>query len=387
MKLILDITSVRYPLTGIGRYTYELGKFLSSSNDLKQILFWKGFQFTDSLTRPDSATMNTPAPKKGQNRIKETLKKNTAVIKLYHNIRLLTQKRRLAKLSDYIFHSPNFYLPPFSGTSIVTVHDLSFIAYPAYHPAARVAVMMETLNSVQKNADFIITISDFSRNEIIRHLNWPEDKIKTTYMAASDIFYPRQTDELTPFLAAHGLNPGSYSLFVGTIEPRKNIEILVSAYEKLPDSIRKHYPLVVCGFRGWENQKLMERIEKAGHEGWLRHLDYLPHNDLPLIMAGARLFLFPSVYEGFGIPPLEAMQSGVPVIVSNATSLPEVVGDAATMIDPHDEQGWREAIEKGLEDTFWREERMQKGLERAQLFSWQRCAEETLAIYKLASKS
>jgi alpha-1,3-rhamnosyl/mannosyltransferase len=156
--------------------------------------------------------------------------------------------------------------------------------------------------------------------------------------------------------------------------------VLLDAYAMLPLSARKNWPLVLIGYQGWGNT--LARIEAAVSEGWVSYLGFVPSADLPLIFAGARLFLFPSLYEGFGLPLLEAMASGTPVVCSNESTLPEVTGNAAAMCDPKNVDELSCLIAKGLEDETWRNEARLRGLLRARSFSWKKCAEETLAVYK-----
>ncbi len=177
---------------------------------------------------------------------------------------------------------------------------------------------------------------------------------------------------------------GGYTLFAGTIEPRKNLDVLLDAYGLLPLNLRQRWPLVMTGYQGWQSEKLHERIKAASREGWVRYLGYVPAEDLPLLYAGARLFAFPSLYEGFGLPILEAMASGVPVVCSKSSSLPEVAGDAAGMCEAMDVDSLSRLIATGLEDDIWRNSSIEKGLARAAGFSWQRCAEETVAVYREA---
>ena len=233
-----------------------------------------------------------------------------------------------------------------------------------------------------KRADMLITDSEYTRQEIASYFSWPLEKIRAVSLACSSDFRPRTADELIPTLWKHGLSPGSYSLFVGTIEPRKNLDVLLDAYALLPQSIRQQWPLVLIGYRGWRNEQLHARIETAVTEGWVRHLGFVDSNELPLFYAGARIFVFPSLYEGFGLPVLEAMASGIPVVCSNSSTLPEVAGDAAAMCEPQDVGTLSRLIATGLEDEIWRSEAKSKGLLQASSFSWQRCAEETAAVYR-----
>jgi alpha-1,3-rhamnosyl/mannosyltransferase len=176
--------------------------------------------------------------------------------------------------------------------------------------------------------------------------------------------------------------PGAYTLFTGTVEPRKNIGTLLDAYSRLPAALRGRCPLVVCGYRGWQSDALHRRLEEAQAQGWVKYLGFVSNEMLPLLMAGARLFAYPSVYEGFGLPVLEAMASGVPVVCSNATTLPEVTGGAAAMHEPNDVDTLLVCLQQGLEDGTWRHEARERGLVRADQFSWERCASETMAVYK-----
>jgi alpha-1,3-rhamnosyl/mannosyltransferase len=173
-----------------------------------------------------------------------------------------------------------------------------------------------------------------------------------------------------------------YSLYVGTIEPRKNLDVLLDAYALLPQAVRQQWPLILIGYQGWRSEHLHARIAAAASEGWARYLGFVEASELPLFYAGARVFVFPSLYEGFGLPVLEAMASGIPVVCSNASTLPEVAGDAAAMCEPQDVEGLTELINRALQDESWRKLAISKGLLQAAKFSWQRCAKETAAVYQ-----
>ncbi|MOA25446.1 D-inositol 3-phosphate glycosyltransferase [compost metagenome] len=178
------------------------------------------------------------------------------------------------------------------------------------------------------------------------------------------------------------MQPGGYSLYVGTIEPRKNIETLLDAYERLPLALRRRWPLILTGYKGWRSEEIHGRIEDAQRAGWARYLGFVPGEDLPLLFAGARLFAFPSLYEGFGLPVLEALSSGVPVVCSNSSSLPEVAGEAALMSEPLDVETLTANLQRGLEDDAWRTMAIASGLRHAATFSWERCARQTIEVYR-----
>jgi glycosyltransferase involved in cell wall biosynthesis len=301
---------------------------------------------------------------------------------MYSLVSPLIKRYMLRGYSDHVFHGPNFYLPPFNGPSVCTFHDLSVFTWAHCHPPERVRYMRKEIALTLKRADMLITDSEYTRREVAAYFGWPLEKIRAVPLACSADFRPRTSDELIPVLGRHGLKLGGYSLYVGTIEPRKNLEALLDAYAMLPPSMRQQWPLVLIGYHGWHSEQLHVRIEAAVSEGWARYLGFVDADELPLIYAGARVFLFPSLYEGFGLPVLEAMASGIPVVCSNSSTLPEVAGDAAAMCEPQDVDTLKDLIKMGLDDEIWRSKAISKGLLQAAGFSWQRCAKETVAVYQ-----
>jgi alpha-1,3-rhamnosyl/mannosyltransferase len=196
------------------------------------------------------------------------------------------------------------------------------------------------------------------------------------------MFRPLSSDETRAVLSSHGLEHGRYFLTVGTLEPRKNLSLAIRAYSALPESIRKLYPLVVIGMKGWHSAEIEKLIAPLERSGYLRPLGYVSREDLATIMAGATTLIYPSIYEGFGLPPLEAMACGVPVICSNVSSLPEVVGDAGILIDPRDETGLREHLHAITEDKKLWVDLSMRARERSLRFTWKNCAQQTIEVYK-----
>ena len=206
-------------------------------------------------------------------------------------------------------------------------------------------------------------------------------RITAVPLGVSAAFHPRRSEDLET-LARRGLRAGAYALCVSTLEPRKKISELLYAWERLPLSLRTDYPLVLAGGSGWRNEDLRSQVERAVAAGWLKHLGFVEEAELPTIYSGASLFLYPSIYEGFGLPPVEAMASGVPVIVSDRSCLPEVCADAARYVDPDDLDGFATAIEAALTDQVWRAGAVKRGLARAEQFTWRRCIDDTVAVYR-----
>ena len=246
----------------------------------------------------------------------------------------------------------------------------------------KVRYLQRELRKTLDRADLLITDSEFTRHELADFSGLSLDKIRAIPLASSAEFKPASADALQEFSDKYQLSYQGYCLFVGTIEPRKNILTLLRAYKLLSVDTRRRWPLILTGYSGWQNDEIHAQIKKAEREGWARYLGFLPAEDLPSLYAGARLFAFPSYYEGFGLPVLEAMSSGVPVVCSNSSSLPEVAGGAALLSDPDDVQKLTEHLQIGLEDLVWRDQAIINGLSHASQFSWEKCSAETLLAYK-----
>lgn len=376
MKLVLSVDPVKFPLTGIGRYTYELGRGLQQLN-LDSLQFLRGYRVSSELPEPDHAQpmARTPA-------WKLRAQQSRVAVAAYSGLNAWLQSRALKGLADHVYHGPNFYLPRFAGRSVATFHDLSCYLWPHCHPPERVRYMEAEIELALQRASALITDTEYTRQEVARFFSWPLEHVHAVPLASAAEFHPRTPVQLQPVLAALGLEAGGYTLYAGTIEPRKNIATLLDAYEQLAPSLRQHWPLVIAGYRGWNSAALHERLQHGQAAGWVRYLGYVDHGVLPHLMAGARLFAYPSWYEGFGLPVLEAMASGVPVVCSNASTLPEVAANAPLFHDPADAEALRQALQIGLHDDAWRAQARTEGLRQAGRFSWQRCAQQTLQVYR-----
>lgn len=375
MRVVFGTDPIKYPLTGIGRYTYELAQELERNSEVSELLFLRGRMISQKL--PQLALKE-----EGTSKVKSFAKNSKLASELYRYLAPWLKTIALSNHRGFIYHSPNFYLPPKIDRAVATFHDLSIFTWPQCHPEDRVRYMRKELLLTLRRAKVLITDSEFTRKELAEYFDYPIEKIVSAPLASSGDFYPREYDSLRSLMDRLNLIAGQYTLFTGTIEPRKNIVTLLDAYERLPLEIRSRYPLVICGFSGWNSEALHRRFELAAQQGWLLYLGYLSSEDLPLLFSGARTFLFPSLYEGFGLPVLEAMASGVPVVCSNAASLPEVLGESGLMCDALDVEGLTTAIIKSLEDENWRKLSIESGLSRTKTFSWARCAEKTIEAYK-----
>lgn len=263
--------------------------------------------------------------------------------------------------------------------SVVTIHDLAFIRFPGtFRAYNRTYLDLATRTSVRRAAR-ILAVSEHTRREVIGLLGVPPERVAVTYNAARAHFRPPDPAVLAHFRTRHNL-PETFVLYVGTLEPRKNLTTLLEAYGQVVRERR--VPLLIGGGKGWLYQPVFERLEALGLREHVHFVGYIEEQELPLWYAAATLFVFPSLYEGFGMPPLEAMACGTPVVTSNSASLPEVVGDAGLLVSPTDVEALAAAIVRLLHDPDLHAELRQRGLQRAHHFSWRKTAERTLAVYE-----
>ena len=386
IRLILDIDAIRYPLTGIGRYAYELARGVDRHPLICSARFMAGGRWVEPPAPDDEVPT---AGRGGETRPRSSrtmalaarVAAIPAIMAGYRQFRSLFVRQRLKGFSDHLFHSPNYFLPPCPGPAVATIHDLSVIRYPQFHPTERRALFEYEWPRTLRRAQYLITDSEAIRREVMEHCGWPSDRIGAIPLGVDASFHPRSPDELIPCLSAHGLTADAYCLCVATIEPRKNITGLIEAHARLPVALRRRFPLILIGSRGWNSTAIHECIEAAQTSGNVRYLEYVDQSDLPGLIAGARLFVFPSFYEGFGLPPLEAMASGVPLVTSTCPTLSELTQGVALQVDPLDTEALSQAMQRGLEDDAWRREARASGILRASHFTWEHCIERTLDLY------
>jgi len=285
--------------------------------------------------------------------------------------------------SPNIVHGTNYNVYPYKKSiKIMSLYDISFIKYPQYTNSV-VKTYARRVKHCLQWTDLIITISESSKNDIIKYLHVPPDHIYVTPLASR--YYPNYLSPETREQLKLSVNydfSKPYILFVSTIEPRKNIINLISAYNSLKEKYKIEHQLVLIGRKGWHYEPIFAAIESSPWRSQIHHLDYLSDELVALFYSKAEAFVYPSYYEGFGLPVLEAMTLGAPVITSNTSSLPEVAGDAALFVNPDNPMDLVDAILQIISDSNLRRELIEKGHERAKLFSWERTARETLKAYK-----
>jgi glycosyltransferase involved in cell wall biosynthesis len=266
--------------------------------------------------------------------------------------------------------------------SVVTVHDLSFVHYPHNFPGAKRLYLQSLTRLSVRRARRVIAISENTRRDVVQQYGVPASKVDRIYYGLDPAFRLLPPGEVAQFMARQGL-PERFILFVGTLEPRKNVARLIEAYARLPQG---RPPLLLVGGKGWLYDEILARAEALRLGGQVHFVGYVPGPELPWWYNAAEMFVYPSVYEGFGLPPLEAMACGTPVITSTASSLPEVVGRAGLTIDPGDTAALADAMERVGSSPELRAEMRAAGLAQAQSFSWRETARLTAECYRRALK-
>ena len=284
---------------------------------------------------------------------------------------------------DNIFHASNQVRnPPRKTRLTATIHDLTCWILPELHTPANVRADRSFAERVLRKAARLIAVSENTKNDAVRLLGLDPERIDVIYSGIAEPFFHTTADGVARTAAKYDLQR-PYILFVGTIEPRKNIDVLLDARDALPESLRSEVDLVIAGPVGWAADATHRRISDP--VPGVRYLGYVPEQDLPSLTAGATLFAYLSLYEGFGFPVAQAMACGVPVLVSNVSSLPEVAGDAGLTADPHSVSEVAAAISRLLEDSALRQTLSERGKQRSKLFRWEKCARRSLEFFHRAA--
>jgi glycosyltransferase involved in cell wall biosynthesis len=366
MRIGIDARLVFYSQAGIGQYILHLASGLAQvDRDNDYVLL---------QSRKDDSTILEQS----------NFRRVSLWTPSHHRFERHALNVEIMRLGLDILHSPDF-IPPHRPRcrSVITVHDLAFLLYPHFltRESAR---YYGHIDQAVRWTDQIIAVSNSTKQDAMQHLGVPEDKITVVYEAANAIFRPIDRDLAQQEVRTrHGVD-GPFLLFVSTIEPRKNVPTLLRALWQLTECYKEDVHLILAGGKGWLFQDAFALVDELKLQGRVHFVGRVTSEDLLYLYNAAELLAHPAFYEGFGLPPLEAMACGLPVIVSNVSSLPEVVGDAGILIDPHDVDELTVSIWRVLNETEIRREMREKGLRRAARFSWERAAGETVAIYKRA---
>jgi glycosyltransferase involved in cell wall biosynthesis len=371
MNIVIDAIPLISPHTGIGKYTYQIARHLREVDPVNEYQYFYGY-FSRHLIAPQEGGA-------GKYKAKEMLKKIPLLGPTLRQIK--SALGRFSRSKFDLYFEPNLVpLDIPAQKTVVTVPDFSFRVNPEWHPRERVDYFEKVFWGKVKKADHIITISEFIRASAIQDFGFPEEKVTTIHLGYSkEIFKIYAAPELDSVAAKYQL-PEKFILFVGSIEPRKNLLNLIQAYGMIGDALRAEVKLVLIGFKGWENGEIMNLLAKY-HEN-IHYLGYVPEEDLGKIYNLASVFAFPTLYEGFGLPVLEAMACACPVVTSNVTSLPEVCSDAACYVNPLKPESIAQGLVKTLCEQEWKDSLIKKGLSRCQQFSWEKSAREHLKVFE-----
>ncbi len=363
MRIGIDARLVQYTQAGITQYTLSLlHEFCALAQDDQFVVLQSRKQQGRLVEHPSFQVHACWTPP-------------------HHRLEQWLLPLELAALDLDVLHSPDF-IPPFRRNckSVITIHDLNFLLYPHFLTPESASYYGQ-IDQAVRNCDHIIAVSDSTKRDIIRLTGAAESKITVVYEAANPIYRPVKDEQfLRPLRSRLGINC-PFILFVSTIEPRKNVPTLLMAYRKLLDGYRAEADLVLGGERGWLADEVYALVDKLRLRERVRFLGRVAPEDLLGLYNAARLLVHPAFYEGFGLTPLEAMACGTPVVVSKTSSLPEVVGDAALLVEPQDVDGMTVAMWRLLSDDVLHEQMAEKGLKRARQFNWRKTALETLDIY------
>jgi glycosyltransferase involved in cell wall biosynthesis len=373
MRIALNARILQAPRTGIGHYLAELVTALAAEPDLELSLF-HGWGWNAALPA---------AAMPGYSRLTPWLRR---VPGAYQARRWLEQRRFDQGQSQTIdlYHEPSLWPLAFKGPTIITLHDLTHLHYPSTQPPARLKEIERRLGQGVQQARLILTDSQYVTDEAQRYFGLSRERFVVAPLGVAARFHPRSIEALQKVLTPHGVQPQAYFLCVGTLEPRKNLSLALHAHAQLPERMRQRFPLLIVGMAGWERGQFSDELQKAMATGQVRLLGYLPDEQVAQLVAGARALVFPSLYEGFGLPVLEAMASGTPVILTRRSAMPEVAGEAGNYVEPDDVDGLCEAMSRLIDDQpHWLECR-EAGLRQAKLFSWGRCAKVTACAYRQA---
>ncbi len=372
MRVCIDVSAAVAQTAGIARYVRELTLALHRLPDGPELSLFHNYQKHSRLPAELSSHARTSVP----------LGNKLWRLWILSGLPVPQAWTHTIQESD-LFHATDVTLPKLAKPCVITVCDLTTILFPQYHSQLNRWYQRIALPGMLQHADAVIAISQATKDDLVRSFQVDPARIPChgAGRRPRSICMRPQPEMLEQLRAGTGLVP-PYLLAVGTLEPRKNLIALLHAYATLPPSVP---PLVLAGGQGWGNNPLAAVIEQLGLRERVRLIGYVPDEFLPALYSGAEFFVYPSLYEGFGLPVLEAMACGTPVITSNVSSLPEVAGNAAVLVNPKDVRSIADAISIVWQTPELRQRMRIEGLAQAATFTWQRTARETIAVYLQAT--
>jgi alpha-1,3-rhamnosyl/mannosyltransferase len=384
MRVLLSGKPVLGSRTGIGWYTFRLAEALQARDEVEAVGLAVG-------GRVVSLAEVSTIPARAESWLPALLRRSAQNVVPVEARTLLWSVRgsrlRHALHGWSLFHETNYVSPRLPVPLVTTVCDMSYVRCPQYMPRPRRQWLKAHLVKCLTRSPAIITISRFTRDELLNFLPVLDPaRLFTTPLGVDDaVFHPEATaGETSRVRERYGL-PAQFVLYLGTLEPRKNLHGLLTAYALLPEECRRQFPLVLGGMTGWRQSYFWDAVMRLREQGFVRLLGYVPQEDVPALMRAATVFCFPSLYEGFGLPALEAAACGTPVLSSTTSSLPEVLGDAAEYVDPHSADSIAAGLLRLLGDADYRKSLASRGPVQAASFTWQRCASETVNAYRVAA--
>ena len=380
LKIYLDATPIRDKPSGVGVYTLNLIKALDQLQESENFKLDIYFQptFKNWLSRNFSANELIKIYSPHCLPIPVTV--TNALMKFPNP--LLAYFSRSLDQPDIVHGTDHFVYPNPKSRNIMTIHDLTFVKYPDYVPTI-VKTYLDRIKNCLKFTDAIITFSENTKRDLVELLKIDPDKIYITYQASryhADYLTEQQIESLKSTFSYDFTKP--YFLFVSTLEPRKNVIGLIQAFNYLKQNYKIEHQLVLIGQTGWKYQPILDTINQSPYRAEIHHLNYLTDDLVALFYSQAEAFIYPSFYEGFGLPVLEAMTLGAPVITSNTSSLPEVTGDGALLINPNNSMELADAMLNLIRDRVLRDNLIFKGKEQASKFSWKKTAQATSNVYR-----
>ena len=391
VKVILGADPLLQPSTGIGTYTRSLINHLQQEAMVEELkLFANGIFLKNSpsvlgeerdASGFDPNQQDSPEPYLGGlSAVRALLAKNPLAVKLFNAASPLVEHVRLRSYQDYLFHSPNYLLPRFGGPTVVTIHDLSIQRYPQFHPPERVRFLDAKIAEAAQSATHIITDSIDVRDEVIQYFGVDAARVTAISLAASEQFQPRTEDACRQVLQPLGLTYKRFFLFTSTIEPRKNLLRICAAYTAVREACKTDWPIIFVGGAGWQSEAEHQAIQTLVSRGWAQYLGFVDASVLPALYSAAGALVFPSIYEGFGLPALEAQQSGTRVITSRGSAMAEFSSEHNLLVDPLEVDSLIEAMETVVERVLADDGRPLQCAGSG--LSWQKTARLTAEVYK-----